>query len=253
MPTPHRQPRYRAIADELRRRIAAGAIPAGALIPSESALTAEFHVARGTIREAINVIRSEGLVVTEHGRGTYARPDLPVRRLAYDRYQIKTHDVALPGQLATTSGVDKDDQVDAQHQEIPATPKLAQLFGVEPGRMLLERRLLTSAHAVPQQLTTSYYLLDMVAGTTVFDPSREPWPGGHVAQLRLLGVIVTKIQELVRTRMPTGEEADALRLPPGAPIIAVTRRTMADVRVVEVACEMAFSADRTELEYEIYA
>ncbi|TDC85306.1 GntR family transcriptional regulator [Micromonospora sp. KC606] len=34
------------MADELRRRIMAGAIPAGSLLPSESTLMAEFSVAR---------------------------------------------------------------------------------------------------------------------------------------------------------------------------------------------------------------
>src|SRR5215203_2270828 len=43
-------------------------------------------VARGTIRQAVNLLRSEGLVRTEHGRGTYVRDRPPVRRLAHDRF-----------------------------------------------------------------------------------------------------------------------------------------------------------------------
>src|SRR5256886_13282923 len=87
VPTPHERRRCRLAADELRRRILAGAIPPGALLPSEAALIAEFGVSRGTIREAMALLRAEGLVVTEHGRGTHARPVLPVRRLGFDRYR----------------------------------------------------------------------------------------------------------------------------------------------------------------------
>lgn len=253
MPTPHRQPRYRAIADELRHRIAAGAIPAGALIPSESALTAEFHVARGTIREAITVLRSEGLVVTEHGRGTYARPNLPIRRLGPERYLNR---LPQPGDEGTEPGSDRlsaDEQVDAEYHEVSADPELAEAFGVEPGTSLLKRRLLVSAYGVPQQLTTAYYLLRMVAGTPVADPSREPWPGGHVAQLRSLGVAVTKVQEVVRARLPTIDEVKALRLPIGIPVLTVIRRTYAQARIVEVASSMVLPADRVALEYEIPA
>ncbi|WP_422772392.1 GntR family transcriptional regulator [Plantactinospora sp. WMMC1484] len=250
MPAPHRQPRYRAIADELRRRITAGAIPAGALIPSESALTAEFRVARGTIREAINVLRSEGLVVTEHGRGTYARPNLPIRRLGPERYLNR---LPQPGDEGTGPESDRlsDEQVDAEYHEVSADPELAEMFEVEPGSGLLKRRLLTSAYGVPQQLTIAYYLLNMVAGTPVADPGREPWPGGHVAQLQSLGVAVTKVQEVVRARVPTIDEVKALRLPIGVPVLTVIRRTYAEARIVEVASSMVLPADRIALEYEI--
>ncbi|MFV2095786.1 GntR family transcriptional regulator [Micromonospora sp. LOL_014] len=75
MPTPHYgTPRYRRVADQLRDRITSGAIPPGALLPPETALAKEFNVARGTIRAAINALRQDGLVTTEHGRGTHTRP-----------------------------------------------------------------------------------------------------------------------------------------------------------------------------------
>jgi len=75
VPTPHYgTPRYRRVADQLRDRITSGAIPPGALLPPEVALAKEFNVARGTIRAAINALRQDGLVTTEHGRGTHTRP-----------------------------------------------------------------------------------------------------------------------------------------------------------------------------------
>lgn len=40
-------------------------------MPPESALTAEFHASRGTVRQAIAVLREAGIVATAHGRGTY--------------------------------------------------------------------------------------------------------------------------------------------------------------------------------------
>ncbi|MDG4774066.1 winged helix-turn-helix domain-containing protein [Solwaraspora sp. WMMD792] len=80
MPTPHYgTPRYRRVADQLRDRITSGAIPPGALLPAETALAKEFNVARGTIRAAINALRQDGLVTTEHGRGTHTRPTPALR------------------------------------------------------------------------------------------------------------------------------------------------------------------------------
>ncbi len=43
-------------------------------LPSESQLMQEHGVARGTVRQAVETLRFEGLVVTIRGRGTYVAP-----------------------------------------------------------------------------------------------------------------------------------------------------------------------------------
>jgi len=256
VPTPHERPRFRLVADELRRRILAGAIPPGSLLPSEAALIAEFGVARGTIREALALLRAEGLVVTEHGRGTYARPVMPVRRLGADRYRREVDQITGAGPAETSFTRDQgiawaDYRLDKEFREVPASSALAELLEVEPGTMLLERRFLFRAMGVPQQTSVSYYPLDMVAGTPVADPANEPWPGGNIAQLRTLGIEVTSVRERVRARMPMPDEIEALNIPGGVPVLTITRRMYARDRVVEAAVDIVLPADRTELEYLI--
>jgi len=124
-----------------------------------------------------------------------------------------------------------------------------QLFGVEPGTMLLERRFLFRAMGVPQQMSVSCYLLDVVAGTPVADPANEPWPGGNIAQLRTIGVQVTAVEETVRARMPMRDETEQLNIAGGVPVLTITRRMLAGDQVVEVAQDIVLPADRTELEY----
>lgn len=258
VPSPHEErPRYRLVADELRRRILAGAIPPGSLLPSETALLDEFSVSRGTIREAIALLRAEGLVVTEHGRGTYARPVMPIRRLGSDRYRQELAAIDAAGAEPGTSftadqGIDWSAyQLDTEFREVPASSALAELFGGEPGTMLLERQFVFRAHGVPQQMSTSCYPLDLVAGTPVADPANEPWPGGNTAQLASLGIRVTAIRERVRARMPVPEETATLRIPAGVPVVTITRQTYAGDRVVEVATDIVIPADRVELDYLI--
>lgn len=257
VPTPHpERPRYRLLADELRRRILAGVIPPGTLLPSEAALMAEFGVARGTIREALRLLRDEGLVVTEHGRGTIVRPALPVRRLASDRYRAEldqlTGDQPPATSFTATLGIAWEDyRLDREFREVPATSALAELLDVEPGTMLLERMFVFHASGQPQQMSTSYYPLDLVAGTPVADPANEPWPGGNTAQLYSLGVTITAVRERVRARMPMPDEMDTLRMPAGVPVITITRQTYAGERVVEVAVDIVIPADRVELDYVI--
>jgi GntR family transcriptional regulator len=256
VPTPHERPRFRLVADELRRRILAGAIPPGSLLPSETALIAEFGVSRGTIREALGLLRAEGLTVTEHGRGTYARPVMPVRRLASDRYRRDRDQITGTEPLGTSFTHDQgiawaDYQLDKEFREVPASSALAELLEVEPGTMLLERRFLFRSMGVPQQTSTSYYPLTLVAGTPVADPGNEPWPGGNIAQLHTLGIEVTSVRERVRARMPMPDEVETLNIPGGVPVLTITRRMYAGERVVEAAVDIVLPADRTELEYRI--
>ncbi|WP_422736232.1 GntR family transcriptional regulator [Micromonospora sp. WMMD729] len=135
MPTPHYgQPRYRVIADQLRERIESGSIPPGALLPTESALTAEFRASRGTIRQAIAVLRKEGLVTTEHGRGTSA------------------------SSIIHGHGAEQTHESDTEQREIAADPELAALFGVETGATLIGQQRVTRRNGIVESVIRSYRL-----------------------------------------------------------------------------------------------
>ncbi|MGH3939658.1 MAG: GntR family transcriptional regulator [Pseudonocardiaceae bacterium] len=56
-------PAYLQIADALRRKIVEGDLPDGAVLPSVRKLVDEFGTAQGTVRQAIEQLKSEGLVV----------------------------------------------------------------------------------------------------------------------------------------------------------------------------------------------
>lgn len=65
-----RSDRARQVADVLRRQITEGS--AGHLLPDETALRKEFGVSRNAVREALDVLRQEGLVSRLPGIGTVA-------------------------------------------------------------------------------------------------------------------------------------------------------------------------------------
>jgi DNA-binding GntR family transcriptional regulator len=62
---------YQEIADQLRQRVASGVLPPGSRLPGEEALAAEFGVARGTARAALQQIESDGLARIVPGRGRF--------------------------------------------------------------------------------------------------------------------------------------------------------------------------------------
>lgn len=76
-----RTPRYLRIAAALRARIRAGRSGRSTRLPSEHALCAQFRVSRMTVRQALEVLRQEGLLSRQAGRGTFTAPVVPGRRL----------------------------------------------------------------------------------------------------------------------------------------------------------------------------
>ncbi|GAA2793213.1 GntR family transcriptional regulator [Saccharopolyspora taberi] len=64
-----RSDRARQVADVLRQQIADGAFGSG-MLPDERVLVAEFATTRNAVRDALDVLRAEGLIVRRRGVGT---------------------------------------------------------------------------------------------------------------------------------------------------------------------------------------
>lgn len=75
--------RSNAIATELRRLIACGQLKPGDQLPTETTLCQQFGVSRTTLREAVQMLRTTGLLDVTPGRGSFIRvPD--IRQLLAD-------------------------------------------------------------------------------------------------------------------------------------------------------------------------
>ncbi|MGX1614791.1 GntR family transcriptional regulator [Micromonospora chalcea] len=99
-PSTYGQPKYRAIAQRLREWIEEGRMSPGALVPTEKALMAEFRASRGTVRQAIALLREEGYLQTERARGTYVRHP----QVAGEDGEVR-HTVLADGELAALLGL----------------------------------------------------------------------------------------------------------------------------------------------------
>lgn len=69
-----RVPRYRALADDLRRQILEGGFPAPDHFPTEIELCGRYGVSRFTVREALRALQNEGLIQRRRGSGTVIQP-----------------------------------------------------------------------------------------------------------------------------------------------------------------------------------
>jgi GntR family transcriptional regulator len=252
------RPAYNQVAEQLRQRIYSGEFPPGAKLPSEAGLIQQYNVSRVTARGAIKELQTEGLIVTRQGKGSFVRDREPTRRLAAGRYHADADYAAKRiSEPLTSYGFDyaadrERYRVDSSFRETRASPKVAELFGVPTKEAVQERRLIFYIDDRPEQIITSFLLYEAVRGTPVADPDNEPWPGGVIGALASLGIVPVAVEESVRSRMPTPDEADTLRLATGVPVLVVTRRTLAENnRTVEVAADIVLPADRVILDYRM--
>ncbi|MFC8201267.1 GntR family transcriptional regulator [Streptomyces sp. NPDC057298] len=246
------QPEYLRIAADLRRRISTGEYGPGDQIPTLPALCREYgDVSQTTIRNALALLRNEGLIETRARAGTLVRPRPAIHRMAADRYRT------TPGAKTTPYTRDQgigwtEYRLDKRFEKVQADPELAALFECEVGERLLARHFVFHDNDQPTQMSTSYVRWSDVAGTPVADPINEPWPGGTRAQMASLGIRVARITESFTSAMPTEIEAATLRIGSGVPVLRYTRRHISDSgRIVEVAHPIVRRGDTTIVDFAI--
>lgn len=63
-------PRYQLLAEQLIEGVLGGDFPVGECLPTEAVLCAQYNVSRFTVREAMKILLSKGLVATRRGIGS---------------------------------------------------------------------------------------------------------------------------------------------------------------------------------------
>ena len=119
------------VADDLRSRLAAGDHPAGARLPTESELSAQFGVSRPTVRAALRELEALGLVRTQHGVGTFVT-DRPAIRAGLERMDSITASIRATGR--------EPSMVYASRVVRPVLPEEAAQMGVAGDTQALEIR-----------------------------------------------------------------------------------------------------------------
>ena len=73
-----RVPAHRRVASALRAEIEGGVFVPGSQLPAEPDLALQFGVSRGTLRQALQSLRADGLIEAVPGRGNFVAHGLPV-------------------------------------------------------------------------------------------------------------------------------------------------------------------------------
>jgi GntR family transcriptional regulator len=242
------RPQYRQLADLIRAAIDGGEYAPGSLLPSEDELARRYNVSRPTVNRAMSILRSEGLIRVERGRGTIVR-DLPlIRRDAVARQRIRETADARGAFQAELERLGLTARSDVQVSEAEPAADVAELLAVKPGTKVLTRHRKMYANDVPLQLAVSYLPLDIASGTALAEA--DTGPGGTYSRLAELGHAPATLEESVRVRPPDDDEAQFLRMEAEQRVFAVRRSARSAAgRVVEVT-DIVLPAHQWELVYQ---
>lgn len=243
---------FRQIADGLRDAITTGRLGSGERLPSEADLVERYGTARATVRQALAILAAEGLVVAEHGRGVFVRARPALRRMAADRFARRHREAGLSAFMAEVTAEGRQPSVDRLTvTTAPAPAEVTERLRLPDGADVVVRSRRYLVDGRPVQTAISYLPADIAGGTPIAEP--DPGPGGIYARLEEIGHLLDRFTECLVARMPTPDEAAALELPPGVPVIGLTRVAYAvGGRGVEL-CETVLGADSFVLEYELPA
>lgn len=242
---------WEEIAAEIRRQIQRGELRPGDVLPSEEELSNRHRVSRGTVRNALNRLVTEGLI--NEGQGRRGRTVRSTRRLNWDlaRYEggdrLDTSADDNWSIAVRNAGMEPRRDVDIRHEIAPA--EVAEWLQLPPGdRVVSLRDRLNCADDRPYQWAISYFPLDVAEGTVLEEAGNQNRPGGLLAHA---GVPQRLIKDTIRVRMPTPEEALKLELPPATPVFEHIRIGITDNdRPIRVMVTIA-PGDRWELNYDL--
>jgi GntR family transcriptional regulator len=238
MPYEYTPPKYAQVIAEIQRRIESGEYQPGSLLPSEHQLSAEFGTARPTVVRALRVLRQEGWIDTQQGKGSFVRGRPALAGVSAERRgraELDRDESREPGELVSVS--------------LEAAPaRVAALLDVKPGTQVTSRRrLIRTRDANPSEIVT-WWLPAALAERSGL-ASSEPVRGGVRSLLaRTTGIRIDHVIEQVTARRAETHEARLLGISRSAPVLAlyVSARDASGHPVLVL--DVAMAGDLHELE-----
>jgi GntR family transcriptional regulator len=201
-------PKYLRVLNVLRERIEDGTYAPGAALPSESQLCTEFGVSRPTVLKALGILRQDGWIESQQGRGHFVRGRPPLGRVS-------------PQYARDAVDLDETAQTEVLHVgPVLATARIASALAIEEGTPVYERRRRTVSEFGPVDLVATFVPVEIAVGTGITKP--EPIEGGLLEHIALRkGLRGDYAHEWLTCRLPTADEAGLLDIGPAEPVLAV--------------------------------
>jgi GntR family transcriptional regulator len=243
------RPLYRQVADALRDQIQQRELTPGEQLPTEARLMDRFDVSRNTVRLALGVLRTEGLVVTGQGRGSFVA-DVVVRGLPRAEGSLQA---TVTGRGSETLARELTEAVDAERVRVhvstrPAPAAVAERLGLPAGRRVVVRHRVHLTGDGTSHSSDTFVSEELAADSALSAPG--PLDTTLVRALAAQGHPVARMADDVGVRMPTPNEAQELHIATGVPVLAVARTLFDRDDVAVLTMTALLPGDRHVLHYD---
>jgi GntR family transcriptional regulator len=203
-------PLYFQIAENLKRAISDGTLTPGERLDNELDLAERLGVSRPTVRQAVQRLVDQGLVLRRRGLGTVVIAPRILRSVALTSL---FDDLSATGRHPETAVLSS--------AELAADDEVAALLSVPSGASVLSVQRLRLADGTPLALMHNY----LPAGLLKGDPEQALAKTGLYDLLRRQGIQLQAGEQEIGARKATAHEAKALDAPRGATVLTMTRTT----------------------------
>ncbi|RDI76065.1 Transcriptional regulator [Gaiella occulta] len=208
-----RTPHYLLIYREVKEKIASGEFAAGERLPTQRKLSEQFGVTVMTVRQALQLLEQEELVLVRHGLGTFVAPT----RIRYAMGNLRSL-----AQEVTAQGLELRTRV-LSRKLVRPHPRVADLLRLAGGERVyaIERlRFVGPEPIVYQYSQLQPWLADALDGADLSDVSLYD----HLHEQ--LGLEITRAQEWIRAIDLSPHEADLLHEESGTAALLSERLTL---------------------------
>ncbi|MDF3141811.1 MULTISPECIES: GntR family transcriptional regulator [unclassified Streptomyces] len=243
-------PPYLRVADDLRRRIAAGEWEVGEKLPSRAQLAAAYGVGANVLQKAQERLIIEGVLEGRAGSGTYVRTPRERRRMVRTRQGEQRGGAPFRADMAELGSAGTWES--HSQARTPAPDHIAQRLGITPGDLCVRTHYEYLADGQPVQTSVSWEPMAITGETPIVLPEMGPLAGkGVVERMRSIGITVDTALEVPRPARATQAQANVLGISLGD-LVLIIERTYYDTggRAVETA-DIVVPDVRWEVAYEI--
>lgn len=149
------EPIYQAVARMIRDKVTSGEWKSGHKLPSEEQLVAKFGISRGTLRKAIGLLVSEGILERAQGKGTFVTMDKVSYPFAQELISF-AEEMTRRGQVFHTQVLNKNVET--------ADDVTLDRLGAAPGSRVLVLERTRDIDGTPAVYMKNWVLLDKCPG-----------------------------------------------------------------------------------------
>jgi GntR family transcriptional regulator len=205
------RPLYEQIKILLTQSLVSGEWKPGEAIPSEIELASRYRVSQGTVRKAIDELAAEHIVVRRQGKGTFVATHAE-ENIQY-RFLRLTPDEGVPAGMQRRL-------LDCRRMRPP--PDVARTLALKAGENAVELRRLLLTAGRPVVLDDIWLPGTLFKGLTTEKLQGYRGPMYSLFETEF-GVRMIRAEEKIRAVAASAEDAQALALPAGAPLLSVER------------------------------